>query len=233
MTALDREERPAEIYARLVRRVGDLATGEHNPAGTLGALGGELTGDERGCERVDRVDRGISRPRECRCLGRSSAFPPIRARRRALCVKPNAMVRGNGALLSAEVRSVANAIAGLTGAQLFEAVASDHVVPADGRVLLLPPNRSPPLPADGGRRTADGGRRTVSPSAQRASSPKDWLARGVVADGRTCHFSRIRTSASRGFRGSHRISPLATPTTTDASRCGYRSAVVSWLAPPA
>jgi hypothetical protein len=38
MTALDREERAAEIYARLVRRVGDLATGEHNPAGTLGAL---------------------------------------------------------------------------------------------------------------------------------------------------------------------------------------------------
>jgi hypothetical protein len=38
MTALDREERAAEVYARLVRRVGDLATGEHNPAGTLGAL---------------------------------------------------------------------------------------------------------------------------------------------------------------------------------------------------
>jgi hypothetical protein len=37
MPALDREERAAEIYARLVRRVGDLATGEHNPAGTLGA----------------------------------------------------------------------------------------------------------------------------------------------------------------------------------------------------
>lgn len=38
MTALDREEHAAEIYARLVRRVGDLATGEHNPAATLGAL---------------------------------------------------------------------------------------------------------------------------------------------------------------------------------------------------
>jgi hypothetical protein len=38
MTALDREERAAEIYARLVRRVGDLATGEHNPAATLGAV---------------------------------------------------------------------------------------------------------------------------------------------------------------------------------------------------
>jgi hypothetical protein len=37
MTALDREERAAEIYARLVRRVGDLAAGEHNPAATLGA----------------------------------------------------------------------------------------------------------------------------------------------------------------------------------------------------
>jgi hypothetical protein len=38
MRALDREERAAEVYARLVRRVGDLATAEHNPAGTLGAL---------------------------------------------------------------------------------------------------------------------------------------------------------------------------------------------------
>lgn len=38
MGALDREEQAAEVYARLVRRVGDLATGEHNPAGTLGAL---------------------------------------------------------------------------------------------------------------------------------------------------------------------------------------------------
>ncbi len=35
MTALDREERTAEIYTRLVRRVGDLAA--HNPAATLGA----------------------------------------------------------------------------------------------------------------------------------------------------------------------------------------------------
>lgn len=47
MTALDREERAAEIYARLVRRVGDLAPVEHKRAGTLGALAWELTGDER------------------------------------------------------------------------------------------------------------------------------------------------------------------------------------------
>jgi hypothetical protein len=37
MTARDREERAAEIYARLVRRVGALAADDHNPAATLGA----------------------------------------------------------------------------------------------------------------------------------------------------------------------------------------------------
>jgi hypothetical protein len=37
MAALDREERAAEVYARLVRRVGDLAAADHNPAATLGA----------------------------------------------------------------------------------------------------------------------------------------------------------------------------------------------------
>jgi hypothetical protein len=37
VTALDREERAAEIYARLVRRVGALAADDHNPAATLGA----------------------------------------------------------------------------------------------------------------------------------------------------------------------------------------------------
>ena len=37
MTALDREERSAEVDARLVRRVGDLAARNHNPAATPGA----------------------------------------------------------------------------------------------------------------------------------------------------------------------------------------------------
>jgi hypothetical protein len=37
MTALDREERAAEIYARLVRRVGELATRGHSPVPKLGA----------------------------------------------------------------------------------------------------------------------------------------------------------------------------------------------------
>jgi hypothetical protein len=38
MKALDREERAAEVYARLIPRVGDVPTAEHNPAGTLAAL---------------------------------------------------------------------------------------------------------------------------------------------------------------------------------------------------
>jgi hypothetical protein len=37
VTALNREERAADVYARLVRRVGDLAKGDHNPAATPGA----------------------------------------------------------------------------------------------------------------------------------------------------------------------------------------------------
>lgn len=37
MTALDREERAAEIYARRVRRVGELAVADQNPAATPGA----------------------------------------------------------------------------------------------------------------------------------------------------------------------------------------------------
>jgi hypothetical protein len=37
MTALDREERAAEVYARLVRRVRELAARDHNPAATPGA----------------------------------------------------------------------------------------------------------------------------------------------------------------------------------------------------
>jgi hypothetical protein len=37
MKALDREEHAAEIYARLVCRVGDHASHDHNPAATLGA----------------------------------------------------------------------------------------------------------------------------------------------------------------------------------------------------
>jgi hypothetical protein len=35
MRALDREERAAEVYARLVRRIGDLATGARDPVARL------------------------------------------------------------------------------------------------------------------------------------------------------------------------------------------------------